>query len=76
MMFINSNAETVIISGPSLPDESTIENSSYLIANIIEHHLHVNMSHSDINAAHRLGPKTQGKKRPITVKLQKKKKSS
>ncbi len=28
------------------------------------------MTPSDINIAHRLGPKQQGKKRPIIVKLQ------
>lgn len=62
--------DTVIISGPVLPEESAMENSSDLIVNTIKHHLHVNMSHSDINIAHRLGPKTQDKKRPIIVKLQ------
>ena len=68
--------ETIIISGPNLPDETTMENPSDIIVSTIKHHLHVNMSHSDINVAHRLGPKTQGKKRPIIVKLQNRAKKS
>ncbi|KAK3895532.1 hypothetical protein Pcinc_000770 [Petrolisthes cinctipes] len=62
--------DTVIISGPSLPHESTNENPCDLIVNTIKHHLHVNMTHADINVAHRIGRKTQGKTRPIIVKLQ------
>ncbi|KAK3892794.1 hypothetical protein Pcinc_003382 [Petrolisthes cinctipes] len=62
--------DTVIISGPSLPDESTNENPCDLIVNTIKHHLHVNMTHADINVAHRIGRITQGKTRPIIVKLQ------
>lgn len=61
--------DTVIISGPSLPDESTHENPTDLIVNTIKQNLHINMTHSDINVAHRLGPKQQGKKRAIIVKL-------
>lgn len=68
--------DTVIISGPSLPEESTHENAADIIVNTIKHNLHVNMQHSDINIAHRLGQKTQGKKRPIIVKLQNRAKKS
>ncbi|KAK8372923.1 hypothetical protein O3P69_018355 [Scylla paramamosain] len=68
--------DTVIISGPSLPDESTHENPSDQIVNTIKQHLHINMTPSDINVAHRLGPKQQGKKRPIIVKLQNRAKKS
>ena len=62
--------DTVIIRGPSLPEESTNENPADLIVNTLKHQLHVYMTHSAINVAHRLGSKTQGKKRPILVKLQ------
>lgn len=68
--------DTVIISGPSLPTETTSENPSDIIVNTIKRHLHVNMSHSDINVAHRLGQKLQGKNRPIIVKLQNRAKKS
>lgn len=68
--------DTVIVSGPSLPDETTMENPTEIIVNTIKHHLHVNMTQSDVNVAHRLGPKTQGKKRPIIVKLQNRAKKS
>ena len=68
--------DTVIISGLSLPEESTQENPSDLIVNTIKQNLHVNFSHSDINVAHRLGPKAQGKKRPIIVKLNNRTKKS
>ena len=54
--------DTVIISGPSLPEESTNENPADLIVNTLKHQLHVNMTHSEINVAHRLGSKTQEKK--------------
>lgn len=68
--------DTVIISGPNLPDESLNENPSDVIVNTIKQHLHVNMTHADINVAHRLGPKSQGKKRPVIVKLQNRLKKS
>lgn len=68
--------DTVIISGPSLADESATENPSDIIVNTIKQQLHVNMTHADINVAHRLGPKSQGKKRPIIVKLQNRLKKS
>lgn len=61
--------DTVIISGPSLPDETTHENPTDLIVNTLKQKLHTNMTHSDINVAHRLGPKQQDKKRPIIVKF-------
>lgn len=68
--------DTVIISGPSLPDETTHENPTDLIVNTLKQNLHINMTHSDINIAHRLGPKHQGKKRPIIVKLHNRAKKS
>lgn len=57
--------DTVIISGHNQPEET-----EHVLVNTIKHHLHVNMSHSDINIAHRLGQKSQNKKRPMIVKLQ------
>lgn len=68
--------DTVIISGPSLPDETTHENPADQIVNTIRQQLHINMTHSDINVAHRLGTKQQDKKRPIIVKLQNRAKKS
>lgn len=61
--------DTVIINGPSLPDETPQENCTDLVVNTIKNNLHINMTHTDINVAHRLGPKQQGKKRPVIVKL-------
>lgn len=68
--------DTVIISGPSLPDETTHENPADIIVNTIKQQLHINMTHSDINVAHRLGTRQQDKKRPIIVKLQNRAKKS
>lgn len=59
------------MSGPSLPDATPHENSSTVITNTFKDHLKLNISVSDINAAHRIGPANSQRKRPIIVKLQK-----
>lgn len=61
--------DTIIISGPALPSEQSQENSTSLVVNAIKQNLHINLNHSDINVAHRLGPKRQNKDRPVIVKL-------
>lgn len=68
--------DTVIISGPSLPEESNTENPAEIIVTTIKNQLHTNISLSDINVAHRIGKKLQGTKRPIIVKLQKREKKA
>ena len=62
--------DTVIISGPSLPKEIPNENPSDVVIRAIKDNLHVNISHTDLNVAHRLGPKKdQNTVRPLIVKL-------
>lgn len=61
--------DTIIISGPTLEEEVINENPTEVIVSTIKHHLHTNISHNDINVAHRIGPKTQNKKIPMIVKL-------
>lgn len=76
MTLTSMKDDTVILNGPSLPDETPHENTSDLVVNTIKHNLHINMTHTDINVAHCLGPKQQGKKRPIIVKLHNRAKKS
>lgn len=65
-----------LVSGPALQDDSSGENASDLTVNTTKHHRHVDTSHCDISAAHRLGPKLRGKKTPIIVELQNRAKKS
>lgn len=68
--------DTIIISGPALPSEQTMENPSSLVVNAIKDNLKININYDDINTAHRLGPKQQNKDRPVIVKLSKRSKKS
>ena len=53
-----------------LPPEHPSENSAEVIISSIKDNLHLNITASDINVAHRLGAKqTQNRSRPIIVKL-------
>lgn len=62
--------DTLIISGPVLPPENSNENSAEVIIRVIKDNLHLNVTPSDINVAHRLGAKrAQNITRPIIVKL-------
>ena len=61
--------DTIKISGPALPQEQAMENTSDLAVKTIKDNLHINIEHKDINITHRLGPKHQNKTRPIIVKL-------
>ena len=49
--------DTIIISGPALPSEQTMENPSSLVVNAIKDNLKININLGGINIAHRLGPK-------------------
>lgn len=61
--------ETIIISGPAIPQEQTMENTNDLTVKTIKDNLQINIEHKDINISHSLGPKHQNKPRPIIVKL-------
>lgn len=62
--------DTVIVGGPALPQESSSENSAEVVVRTIKDNLHINITQSDINVAHRLGSRnSQNMKRPIIVKL-------
>ena len=61
--------DTVILSGDSLPPETPQENTTNIVTQTIRKHLRINIEGSDINVAHRLGPKRQQANRPIIVKL-------
>lgn len=62
--------DTLIIGGPALPQEQPQENSAELVCRTIKDNLHLNISLTDINIAHRIGSKNiQNSKRPVIVKL-------
>lgn len=61
--------DTIIISGPSLPSETSAENPANTVINTIKDTLKININTNDINIAHRLGPKHQQTSRPMIVKL-------
>ena len=62
--------DTIIISGTALPNENPHENTADVVVRSIKDNLHVNISHNDINIAHRLGTKkSQLTARPIIAKL-------
>ena len=63
--------DTVIISGPALPDQSNQENSKTVILNVTKEQLKINLQDSDVNTAHRIGSVASQGKRPMTVKLSK-----
>ena len=49
--------DTIIIGGSALPVETPNENSTDTVIKTIKDNLHINITHSDINIAHRLGVK-------------------
>ena len=62
--------DTVIISGPALPPETTMENCANVAITTFKEQLKVNIRPEDISVAHRLGKKApQRSTRPIIVKL-------
>lgn len=62
--------DTIIVGGPALAQENLHENSADVVIRCIKDNLHLNITPSDINVAHRLGSKqSQITKRPIIVKL-------
>ena len=62
--------DTIIISGPDLPQETSGENPTNVVVDTIKRTLNVNITPSEINVAHRLGAKNkQTVKTPIIVRL-------
>ncbi|KAK4297862.1 hypothetical protein Pmani_029746 [Petrolisthes manimaculis] len=62
--------DTLIISGPSFPQETNSESAADVVVDTIREKIKINISHNDINVAHRFGSKTkQNKNKPMIVKL-------
>lgn len=62
--------DTLIVSGASLPKETSNENSAEVFISAVKDNLRINISHTDINVAHRIGNSTQqNASKPIIVKL-------
>ena len=61
--------DTIILSGSSVPEESTSEVTNNVVISTIKDNLKIILHDSDISVSHRLGPKRQEHKRPIIVKL-------
>lgn len=61
--------DTIIVSGPTLPQECQAENPLNVIVNTLKNNLKINIKEDDISVAHRLGPITQQRARPMIVKL-------
>ncbi|KAK3892402.1 hypothetical protein Pcinc_003772 [Petrolisthes cinctipes] len=51
--------DTVIISGPSIPQETNSESAADVVLDTIRETLKINISRNDINVPHRLGSKTK-----------------
>ena len=60
--------DTIILSGPALPQMINNENSALVAANAIKDSLKINFSPDDVNVAHRIGNKS-AQNRPMIVKL-------
>ena len=61
--------DTIILNGPSLPQENNNEHTTSVVINTIKDNLKINLKESDISVSHRLGVPKQQKNRPIIVKL-------
>ena len=64
--------DTVIVSGPGLPEFSRGENSCEVVREIIRENFHINVNSSDINTSHRIGAKPQNQapdKRSLIIKF-------
>ena len=61
--------DTILLSGPVLPNETQHENTTQVAIASIKENLKININERDINIAHRLGSSVHQKKRPIIVKL-------
>ncbi len=61
--------DTVILTGDSLPPETSQENTTNIVTQVIKEHLKINIKEVDISLSHRLGKPAQQKNRPIIVKL-------
>ena len=60
----------MILTGTSLPPETTHENITNIVTQVIKDQLKINLKDFDISVIHRLGPKRQQQhNRPIIVKL-------
>ena len=61
--------DTVLLSGPVLPNETLHENTTQVAIASIKTNLSININEKDISIAHRLGSSAHQKKRPIIVKF-------
>ena len=61
--------DTIILSGSSVPEETTNETTNSVVISAIKDNLKIILNESDISVSHRLGPKRQDRNRPIIVKL-------
>ena len=61
--------DTVIFSGPAIPECNIRENCSEIIQGILKNEMKINVSNHDISTVHRLGPKprTQGPDKRVIV---------
>lgn len=61
--------DTIILSGPALPNETPQENTTLVAINTIRDNLKINLKESEISVSHRLGASTVQRKRPLMIKL-------
>ena len=61
--------DTLIVSGPALPVETQAENPTMVAVSTMKDQLKINLKVEDISVAHRLGPVSEQRNRPIIVKL-------
>ena len=65
--------DSVILTGPAVPDMTPHENTHDLVKSLLKDHLSIEIDEKDINTTHRLGPNKRGdanrNKRNIYVKF-------
>ena len=61
--------DSLIFSGPCIPKEKRGENVAEIIVHLVRSDLFLPLSLCDISVCHRLGPKSDGKERPIICKF-------
>lgn len=54
--------DTLIISSPLKPEETSQENVANIIISVIKENLNINLSEADIYIAHRIGPTKKQRK--------------
>lgn len=61
--------DTLIISGPSLPQDTPEEDAVKVILNTMKENVRINVKENDVSVAHRLGNKQQNRNSPMIVKF-------